>query len=116
VNVYRQDPCEFCEKPTSAVCRRCACNVCEEHGAEGHAFCRMCQKEYKDEKDIETFARDVAVESADDMESTFGVLIAAIYRRFVAPRQKEARMPPFSKRTPADIAAWRRTAGVRTRR
>jgi hypothetical protein len=75
----------------------------------------MCRKEYNDEKEIEAFARDVAVEPVDDVQRNVPGIIALLYRRFVAPPKDEGGMPPFSKRTPADIATWRRTAGIRTR-
>jgi hypothetical protein len=85
---------------------------------EGTPWCRVCQKEARDDAEIARFRSSVTLpeggidgsRSAPLFELVVGWLGRVVFRQGKAPPEKA-----FGARTPEDIRAWRRTAGVKTR-
>jgi hypothetical protein len=86
------------------------------HGMGGGPFCGVCRKEAQDDADVALFRTAVAESGAELSASTyaFETLVGWLGRVFLGePTRRAERV--FGARTPEDIRAWRRTAGVRTR-
>lgn len=121
--------CEFCTEEATADCPRCLCHICAAHGLGEFPFCAVCQKEARDDAELAQFKSAVA---AVDEEGAFGqrstsVFIAVLgwlgrnMFRVLPPRAASAKSAPsfdekpFGRRSLADIRAWRKSAGIRTR-
>ena len=88
--------CEFCDEVAVTWCARCHCHVCPAH--EGAPHCTMCAKEAK--------------EQTEDTQ-LFAAIVGWLGRLVFRPAQPQE--IPFSRRSPEDIRAWRRKAGIRLR-
>jgi hypothetical protein len=117
VNDYRSGArCEFCDEMAVAFCARCQCHACAMH--DGAPWCRACQKEALDDAEVARFQSSVTMpeggldgrRAAPVFEIVVGWLGRVVFRRGKAPPQRA-----FAARTPEDIRAWRRTAGLKTR-
>jgi hypothetical protein len=80
----------------------------------------MCRKEERDDADLARFKSSVTTPNDDGslLGSRRGVpvlemLAGAVGRALFGKKQPYEK--PFAQRTPEDIRAWRRTAGVKTR-
>jgi hypothetical protein len=123
VPAYRDSPCLFCDAPSCETCPRCDALVCEAHGLAGRAWCALCAKELKDDLDVARFAVEVN-EVPPDSGALFrgrgngenlGTLIDHLFARVRTYFTSRGVRRTFENRTRDEIAAWRRTAGIRTR-
>jgi hypothetical protein len=119
VSVYRDEVCAFCSLQARQHCRRCQVPVCDTHApATGAPHCIMCAKELKDDLDVVRFAVAVHEEPPPSWprlnRSLAQDLVRLIERAQLVWRERQARRR-FARRTLADIAEWRRRAGVRVR-
>lgn len=120
---YRNGPCTFCDQDGQAACPRCAAWVCASHdvGDVGDKrFCGMCAKELKDDLEEAGFTR--AVGHSNDHNGVFAPqgqfsgaprdafqrLADAISGWFDGHRVQKT----FDARSPEEVAAWRKRAGV----
>jgi hypothetical protein len=128
VTAYREEACGFCELASLGRCPRCQVSVCAAHGPQAEAFCALCAKELKDDLDVASFSVDVHDVPPDSgglfrggflrgrspyalLDDFFDSLVSAFQGRFRRRRVRRV----FDARSPAEIAAWRRQAGVRVR-
>ena len=119
MSVYRDEPCAFCELAARQHCSRCQVPVCTTHApAAGAPYCTVCAKELKDDLDVVRFAVAVREESPPSWQrlsrSLSEGLIMLLERAQLAWQERRTRRR-FARRTLADIAEWRRRAGVRVR-
>jgi hypothetical protein len=123
VSAYRDAACLFCDAPSRETCPRCSAPVCEAHGLAGGAWCAICAKELKDDLDVARFTVEVN-EVPPDSGALFkgrgngenlGTLIDHLVGRVRAYFSARRVRRTFDARTHDEIAAWRRTAGVKTR-
>ena len=96
---YREGVCNFCDGAPEERCPRCQAAVCATHGVAGREWCSVCMKELKDDLDV---------------GSIVSVLRAMIGSIFGGVKKARARRV-FRARSAAEIAEWRRTAGVWSR-
>jgi hypothetical protein len=123
VPAYRDGPCLFCDAPSRETCPRCAALVCEAHGLAGRSWCAVCAKELKDDLDVARFAVEVnevppdsgALFKGRGKGENLGTLIDHLVARVRAYFGARSVRRTFDARTLEEIAAWRRTAGIRTR-
>jgi hypothetical protein len=121
MTAYRAEACAFCELASEGRCPRCQVAVCASHGPVGQAWCALCAKELKDDLDVAGFSiavNDVPPDSGGMFRSRQHPLVAIIDSvvRWIRTSSSAKRVRhAFDTRTPAEIAAWRRTAGVRVR-
>jgi len=119
-------PCEFCADIAAMTCPRCQCQVCERHRSAPMAatHCVVCEKEARDDAEVARFRG--AVLHVDEPRSPFGrgrsasvlEVVTAWLGRLAFGRATRPEMEPevsFDRRTPEQIRAWRRKAGVHTR-
>ncbi len=121
VAAYRQEMCSFCQAGSIERCPRCQVAVCAAHGLGGTPHCAMCRKELEDDLDVAGFTVAVHEAPPDSSPLVFSrgpslwellkPLFGGIDLYFRRRRVERA----FARRTLAEIAAWRREAGVRTR-
>jgi len=116
MDAYRAALCTFCNDTAAETCPRCEVAVCASHGLSGHEHCAICRKERDDELEIAQFAAVIHQEEPRwDGKPSEGEMIGDLSRALhdlFAPRKRER---TFAQRTPADIAEWRRTAGIKMR-
>src|ERR1700733_6475686 len=55
MRAYRDGTCGFCELHGETVCPRCQVVVCAAHQPTTEAFCALCCKELKDDRDVAAF-------------------------------------------------------------
>lgn len=115
---YRSEPCAFCELTPVERCPRCQVGVCAAHGGSPH--CWACRKELKDDLDVARFTTAVHEAPPDSRAALWNRRSAAdafqqlwswVEEQLARRRVERA----FAARSIEDIAAWRRSAGVRTR-
>jgi len=129
---YREGVCNFCDGAPEERCPRCQAAVCATHGVAGREWCSVCMKELKDDLDVAGFGVDVNAVPGDfsrdttrwssyvdrsaglDVGSIVSVLRAMIGSIFGGVKKARARRV-FRARSAAEIAEWRRTAGVWSR-
>jgi hypothetical protein len=122
---YRSGPCAFCDAEAGAACPRCGAATCVAHAPSTERqerYCAICAKELKDDLDELKFVRDLkqpgedrgmftrrrrSFSFADAMDSVADY----VGRGLDARRAKRI----FDRRTPADIAEWRKRAGITVR-
>jgi hypothetical protein len=117
---YRSELCAFCDETAAEYCPRCRVAVCVTHRRAPDPFCAMCTKERDDDLETARFLQAV-YDEPDQGGSTAQQraavnLVGAIGRAF--QRLTSRRTPAqrkFDERTPADIADWRKAAGIRVR-
>jgi hypothetical protein len=119
--MYREELCTFCDATSRLHCPRCQAAVCSGHAPVEAAHCAMCAKELRDDLEIARFmvaVHDVPPDSGALFRSRGASLNDAVswltkhIGDFFARRRVER---TFARRTPEQIAAWRRGAGVTTR-
>jgi hypothetical protein len=128
VTAYRQSACLFCDAPSVEQCPRCLAAICAHHGGGSVArttpdsWCTVCAKELKDDLDVARFAvevNDVPPDSGALFQSRRAGGLAQLLDSAVGSLRtyfSERRVrKTFAARTPEQIAAWRRTAGVKAR-
>ena len=127
MNGYRSGgPCAFCDEIAAVICLRCQAQVCERHRSPSTeaSHCAVCAKEARDDADVAHFRS--AVLTVDDGGPPFGrptsiplleLAAAWLGRRVFGRVARPESEPdvPFHERTPEQIRAWRRKAGVRMR-
>ncbi len=119
MSAYRDETCAFCELGSRAHCPRCGASVCEAHAPSGAPYCAMCAKELRDDLDVLRFSVAVHEPPPDSTriarsEGLASAVVQLIARAELFFRERQARSS-FERRTPAQIAEWRRRAGVRAR-
>jgi hypothetical protein len=116
---YRASPCTFCDGEGDATCPRCQGWVCASHGVGDAGHCGACARELKDDLEERHFVREVS--HSDDDGGLFSghghsrgpleavqLLTDAVGGWFDERSVKKA----FDARSPEEIAAWRRRAGM----
>lgn len=123
MNGYRSGAgCELCDEIAVTWCARCHCHVCPAHAGAPH--CTMCAKEAKEEAEIAAFREELNVPQREERpifpsrhqaEDTqlLAALVGWLGRLVFRPSPPEE--IPFSRRSPEDIRAWRRKAGIQLR-
>lgn len=122
MSAYRDGSCAFCELGAREPCPRCQAFVCEVHGVRGGdgPYCAMCAKELRDDLEVLRFSVAVHDPPPDSRpvfrgsEALGPSLVQLLARALLAFQERRARRA-FERRTPAQIAEWRRRAGVRVR-
>jgi hypothetical protein len=119
VSVYRDEVCAFCSLQAREHCPRCQVPVCDAHApAGGVPHCTVCAKELKDDLDVVRFAVAVHEEpppSWPRLNRSLAEDAVRLFERVHLAWQERQTRRRFARRTLADIAEWRRRAGVRVR-
>jgi hypothetical protein len=100
------------------TCPRCAEATCAQHAPTTTPHCSVCDKELRDDLDEARFVLDVNEEPDRDFFDLFrrrrgllDLVIARVARALAARKVHRT----FARRTRAQIAEWRRRAGVAVR-
>jgi hypothetical protein len=115
---YRDEPCAFCELASREYCPRCQLAVCSEHRLTAEGYCGICAKELADDLDVSSFhvaVHDAPPDSGALFRGGFSDLLEALVRAVRAPILRRDVRLVFRTRSLAEIAAWRRQAGVTVR-
>jgi hypothetical protein len=115
---YRDAPCAFCELASGEYCPRCQLPVCSEHGLTGEGYCGVCAKELEDDLEVASFdvaVHDVPPDSRPLFRGNLGSLLGGLASILQNPFRRQGVWWAFHQRSPEEIAAWRRRAGVRVR-
>ncbi len=125
---YRSGPCAFCDGEAGAACPRCSAATCSAHAPNAdrqerrEPYCVICAKELRDDLDELAFIRDLKQPGEDRGMFTrrrrsfsFADAMDSVADRVGRALDARRAQKIFDRRSPSDIAAWRRRAGITVR-